>query len=201
MCDVDKADMLKSLYEIDRKSPEWWHRIFFHLLDVALVNSYIIYKNLWNEDLQLKFDLSKASRWLWNDFEEHVSKNDINWNVNICFSSKEAQDKDAETEFDISIDVFFRDMFSVTQHKASYRRYGHRRRIVRFFPHFTRDRRKFIQSPANFDPQKTLIQPILCKYLGIACTKLQAHSQIIPAILRGVLVSCLCDECHNTIQK
>ena len=43
---------------------------------------------------------------------------------------------------------------------------------------------------------------ILCKYCGIACTKLQAPSQIIPAIVRGgVLVSCLCDECHKTIQK
>ena len=42
---------------------------------------------------------------------------------------------------------------------------------------------------------------IWCKYHGIACTKLQAPSQIIPAIVRGgVLVSCLCDECHNTIQ-
>ena len=43
---------------------------------------------------------------------------------------------------------------------------------------------------------------ILCKYRGIACTTLQALSQIIPTIVRaGVLVSCLCAECHNTIKK
>ena len=36
---VDKADMLKSLYVLDRKSKNWWHRIVFYFLDVALVNS------------------------------------------------------------------------------------------------------------------------------------------------------------------
>ncbi|XP_050293785.1 piggyBac transposable element-derived protein 4-like [Anthonomus grandis grandis] len=29
---VDKFDMLKSLYEIDRKSRKWWHRIFWMLI-------------------------------------------------------------------------------------------------------------------------------------------------------------------------
>lgn len=40
---VDKADQLKSTYEIDRKSKKWWHRIFFHFLDVTVVNSYILF--------------------------------------------------------------------------------------------------------------------------------------------------------------
>lgn len=40
---VDKADQLKSTYEIDRKSRKWWHRIFFHFLDVTVVNSYILF--------------------------------------------------------------------------------------------------------------------------------------------------------------
>jgi len=40
---VDKADMLKSLYGIDRKAKKWWHRIFFHLIDVALVNAFVVY--------------------------------------------------------------------------------------------------------------------------------------------------------------
>ncbi|XP_043463998.1 piggyBac transposable element-derived protein 4-like [Leptopilina heterotoma] len=41
---VDKADMLKSLYEIDRKSKKWWHRLFWHLLDVAVTNAFVIDK-------------------------------------------------------------------------------------------------------------------------------------------------------------
>lgn len=35
---VDKADMLTSLNEIDRKSKRWWLRIFWHMLDVCIVN-------------------------------------------------------------------------------------------------------------------------------------------------------------------
>ena len=50
---VDKADMLKSLYEIDRKSKKWWHRIFWHFLDVAVTNAFIIYKEKCNNDFLL----------------------------------------------------------------------------------------------------------------------------------------------------
>lgn len=43
---VDKADMLKTIYCIDRKSRKWWHRIFFHMLDTTVVNTFIIYSQL-----------------------------------------------------------------------------------------------------------------------------------------------------------
>ncbi|CAH2000325.1 unnamed protein product [Acanthoscelides obtectus] len=42
---VDKVDMLKPIYELDRKSKKWWLRIFWYLLDISLVNAYIIFKN------------------------------------------------------------------------------------------------------------------------------------------------------------
>lgn len=41
---VVKLDMLKSIYEIGRKSKKCWHRIFWCMVDVAIVNSYIIFK-------------------------------------------------------------------------------------------------------------------------------------------------------------
>lgn len=41
---VDKADQLKKCYQIDRRSKKWWHRIFFHFLDVCVVNSYIMFR-------------------------------------------------------------------------------------------------------------------------------------------------------------
>lgn len=41
---VDKADMLKNTYEINRKSHKWWHRILWHFVDVAIVNSFIIFR-------------------------------------------------------------------------------------------------------------------------------------------------------------
>ena len=40
---VDKADQLLSYYPFSHRTVKWWKRAFFHLLDVALVNSYIMY--------------------------------------------------------------------------------------------------------------------------------------------------------------
>lgn len=51
---VDKADMLKSYYEIDRKSKKWWHRIFWHFVDVCVTNAFIIYKEKKYDSLTLK---------------------------------------------------------------------------------------------------------------------------------------------------
>lgn len=41
---VDRFDMLKSLYEIDRKSHKWWHRIFFYFIDASIVNAFILFQ-------------------------------------------------------------------------------------------------------------------------------------------------------------
>jgi len=41
---VDLADQLKSYYEIDRKSKRWYLRIFWHLLNVAVVNAFLIHQ-------------------------------------------------------------------------------------------------------------------------------------------------------------
>lgn len=40
---VDKSDMLKSLYDRDRKAKKWWHRLFFGIIEIAMINSYVCY--------------------------------------------------------------------------------------------------------------------------------------------------------------
>lgn len=46
---VDKFDQLKVRYSIGRRSRKWSHRMFYSLLDLAIVNSYIMY-NVKNKD-------------------------------------------------------------------------------------------------------------------------------------------------------
>lgn len=46
---VEKADMLRRLHQLDRKSRKLWHHIFFYFVDVKLVTAYVIFCNL-NED-------------------------------------------------------------------------------------------------------------------------------------------------------
>lgn len=40
---VDVADQLRASYSCQVRSHKWWHRIFFFLLDVSVVNMYVIY--------------------------------------------------------------------------------------------------------------------------------------------------------------
>ena len=40
---VDKADQLVTYYEFYHVSKKWWKRVIFHLLDISLVNAYLLY--------------------------------------------------------------------------------------------------------------------------------------------------------------
>lgn len=42
---IEKSDMHIATYRVDRKSMKWWHRLFWHLLELVILNSYVIFKN------------------------------------------------------------------------------------------------------------------------------------------------------------
>ena len=52
---VDKADMLRVLYGVDRKAMKWWHRIFWGILDIAFVNSYVAFQSMHGKTPLLQF--------------------------------------------------------------------------------------------------------------------------------------------------
>lgn len=54
---VDKADQYSTTYDIDRKSNKWWRRVFHRLLQIAAVNSWILYKQLKKKEIPLIFFL------------------------------------------------------------------------------------------------------------------------------------------------
>lgn len=41
---VDKFDQLRERYAVGRRSVKWWHRIFYYLTDLAIVNSFVMWK-------------------------------------------------------------------------------------------------------------------------------------------------------------
>ncbi|XP_050314162.1 piggyBac transposable element-derived protein 4-like [Anthonomus grandis grandis] len=43
---VDLTDHLAGLYEFDRKSTKWWKQVFYKLLMITAVNSFIIYNEV-----------------------------------------------------------------------------------------------------------------------------------------------------------
>ena len=40
---VDRSDQILSSFNIQRKCLRWWKTLFFHLIDMAVVNSYILF--------------------------------------------------------------------------------------------------------------------------------------------------------------
>ena len=55
---VDFSDQMKRYYAYDRKSRCWWLRLFYHLIDICVVNAYILYCKFnglkWHPPLQYK---------------------------------------------------------------------------------------------------------------------------------------------------
>lgn len=43
---VDCADQLRQYYNVNRWSRKWWHRLFWGMVDIAFVNSFVIYNYL-----------------------------------------------------------------------------------------------------------------------------------------------------------
>ena len=46
MIGVDRMDQLTSYYSFTHKTVKWWRKVFFWMVEVALVNTYIIHKKL-----------------------------------------------------------------------------------------------------------------------------------------------------------
>jgi hypothetical protein len=58
---VDRADQRKESYSLDRKSKRFWLRIFFNFLNVALSNSFILFKNRTNSHMTYLVFLSSIT--------------------------------------------------------------------------------------------------------------------------------------------
>ncbi|XP_069104408.1 piggyBac transposable element-derived protein 4-like [Argopecten irradians] len=43
---VDRCDQMVSYNGFDRRTLKWWKKVFFHILGIAVLNSYIIYKEM-----------------------------------------------------------------------------------------------------------------------------------------------------------
>ena len=54
---VDKADMLLSLYRSKMRSRKWYHNIVVHLIFLALINSFTVYRQIGGTGSLLDFQL------------------------------------------------------------------------------------------------------------------------------------------------
>lgn len=52
---VDHADRLRSVYGLGRRSKKWWHRLFWGMMEITFVNSYVVYCELFEKIPLLEF--------------------------------------------------------------------------------------------------------------------------------------------------
>ena len=41
---IDRGDQLMDYYNVGRRSKKWWKRVFAYLLEVSVLNAYILHK-------------------------------------------------------------------------------------------------------------------------------------------------------------
>ena len=68
---VDRSDQILATHNVLRKCMRWWKTLFFHLIDIAVVNSFILFK-----EHQAKFpdneDLQRVSDYSLGNFREEI---------------------------------------------------------------------------------------------------------------------------------
>lgn len=67
MSGIDRADQMVKYYSSPRKQSLWYKKVLFHLLDIAVWNSYYLYKK--------RFDSNSMT---FKDFRDILIKNMIN---------------------------------------------------------------------------------------------------------------------------
>ena len=76
---VDKSDHILAMYKLLRKCVRQWKTIFFHLIDIATVNSFILFKRF-SEQNQDNEQLQHKKKYLFLEFREELIKNLIDLN-------------------------------------------------------------------------------------------------------------------------
>jgi len=72
---VDLLDSLLGLYRIRIRSKKWYHRMFFHILDLSIVNAWLLYRRVLRQNLSTEVVLPLS------DFKAQVAEGIICFNL------------------------------------------------------------------------------------------------------------------------
>jgi hypothetical protein len=61
---VDRSDQMLSYYSFSRKTKKWWMKLFFHLFDLAMVNSHMLHNKSSKKKISLEMLYEKVAEGL-----------------------------------------------------------------------------------------------------------------------------------------
>ncbi|KAJ8346719.1 hypothetical protein SKAU_G00281200 [Synaphobranchus kaupii] len=76
---VDRVDMFTSFVDCARKSTKWYKKLFFHLLDTAVLNAYTVHRKLSEERMPYKDFRLKLVKELIQELTPA-----LNWRATLC---------------------------------------------------------------------------------------------------------------------
>ena len=75
---VDRSDQMLACHNISRKCFRWWKILFFHLVDIAVVNSFLIFQKYRMEHADVE-GLQRRSGYSVVDFWEALVRQICGW--------------------------------------------------------------------------------------------------------------------------
>jgi hypothetical protein len=66
---LDRSDQMLTCHNVSRKCKRWWKTLFFHLIDIAIVNSFILFQRYRAENPDVEA-FSRSNRYSIVDFRE-----------------------------------------------------------------------------------------------------------------------------------
>ena len=75
---VDRSDQMLAYHNVSRKCYRWWKILFFHLVDMAVVNSFLLFQNYRSQKPEVEA-LQRRANYCLRDFREALVRQILGW--------------------------------------------------------------------------------------------------------------------------
>ncbi|KAJ8356795.1 hypothetical protein SKAU_G00195890 [Synaphobranchus kaupii] len=98
MARVDRSDQMITMYEVLKKNQMWWKTLFFHFIDIAVVNSFLLFQE-WQQCHAAPGNESRFAKYTQIDFRENLARQLGGIDTHASFPSHSLKTQPPPSEF------------------------------------------------------------------------------------------------------